>query len=98
MRGRNKHGQMLPLNAVDDFRQAAEIGQKGESCATAMFYAANAIFNYRHDVAQSIAIWQLIGARFPNAPEAEPRRILRRLRRSKPAATPRRPSGPTRRF
>jgi tetratricopeptide (TPR) repeat protein len=71
MRGRNIHGQMLPLDAVDDFRKAVEVGQKGAWRATAMFYLANAIFNYQHDTAQAIGIWQSIAARFPNSPEAE---------------------------
>jgi len=71
MRGRSLHGQMLPLDGLDDFRRASEESQQASWRAKSLFYMANAVFNYERDTPRAITIWQSIVLEYPKAPEAE---------------------------
>jgi tetratricopeptide (TPR) repeat protein len=71
LRGRCLHAQQLPLDAMDSFANSVDETSKPSWKPTALFYMANATFNYDRDVETAIAIWQRVSREFPESTEAE---------------------------
>lgn len=71
LRGRCLHAQHLPLDAMDSFANSVDETSKASWKPTALFYMANAIFNYERDDDAAIALWQRVSREFPGSTESE---------------------------